>query len=49
LPDEVWMNEPVEVKEPPAPKRRRRKYRRYPKPVCTPEQKAALWEHQGRI
>jgi hypothetical protein len=31
------------------PERKRRKYRRYPKPVCTSEQKAALWEHQGRM
>jgi hypothetical protein len=39
LTDEVWMTEPVEVEEPPAPRKRRKKYRRYPKPVCTPEQK----------
>jgi hypothetical protein len=38
------------VESPPAPaKRQRRKYRRYPKPVCTPEQKVALWEHQKHI
>jgi hypothetical protein len=44
--DEEFMTDPVEV--PPEAKRKGRKYRRYPKPVCTPEQKAALWEHQGR-
>jgi hypothetical protein len=36
------------VEEPSATKRRR-KYRRYPKPNCTPEQKAMLWEHQKGI
>jgi hypothetical protein len=45
--DEAFLNQPVEV--PSDTKRRRRKYRRYPKPICTPEEKAALWEHQGRI
>jgi Recombination endonuclease VII len=48
LTEESWLSELVEVDEPPAPKRKRRKYRRYPKPVCTPEQKKALWEHQQR-
>jgi hypothetical protein len=41
------MGQPVEV--PAETKRKRRKYRRYPKPVCTPEQKKALWEHQQGI
>jgi hypothetical protein len=49
LTDEVWMTEPVEVEEPPAPRTRRKKYRRYPKPVYSPEQKKALWEHQGKV
>jgi hypothetical protein len=48
LTDEVWMTESVEVEEPPAPRKRRKKYRRYSKPICTPEEKKALWEHQGR-
>jgi hypothetical protein len=44
--DEAWMSEPVEV--PPQKKRKRKKYRCYPKPICTPEEKKVLWEHQGR-
>jgi hypothetical protein len=46
-PDEDCFDQPVEV--PPEAKRRRKQYRRYPKPMCTPEQKKALWEHQKRI
>jgi hypothetical protein len=42
--DEAFTSQPVEV--PAEPKRKRRKYRKYPRLVCTPEQKAALWEHQ---
>jgi hypothetical protein len=44
-PDEDCFDQPVEV----PPEAKRRKYRRYPKPMCTPEQKKALWEHQKRI
>jgi hypothetical protein len=43
--DETCMDQPVG--EPPKPKRKRRKYRRYGKPVCSPEEKAALLEFQG--
>jgi hypothetical protein len=44
--EDGWMSEVVEPSE---PKRKRKKYRRYPKPVYTPEQKKALWEHQGKV
>jgi Recombination endonuclease VII len=44
--DEAFMSQPVEVLG--EPKEKRRKYRRYPKPVCTSEQKKALWEYQQR-
>jgi hypothetical protein len=47
LTEEGWESEIEVIPEP--TKRKRRKVRRYPKPVCTPEQKATLWEHQGRI
>jgi hypothetical protein len=40
------MSQPVEA--PAETKRKRRKYRRHPKAVCTPEQKKALWEYQQR-
>jgi hypothetical protein len=33
----------------PEPKRKKRKYRRYPNRVCTTEEKKALWEHQKSI
>jgi hypothetical protein len=36
-----------EVVEPPELKRR--KYRRYPRPICTPEQKEAMWKHQNGL
>jgi hypothetical protein len=45
--DEAFMSQPVEVPE--ETMRKRRKYRRYPKPVCTSAQKKALWEHQKGI
>jgi hypothetical protein len=41
--DEDFMSHRVEV--PVETKRKRRKYRRYPKPVGTADQKKALWEH----
>jgi hypothetical protein len=40
-----WISEVV---EPSTPKRKRRKVRKYPRPVCSAEQKKALWEHQGK-
>jgi hypothetical protein len=43
--DEDFIGEPAEV--PPEPRRKRRKYRRYDKPVSSPEEKAALLEFQG--
>jgi hypothetical protein len=43
--DEDFIGEPAEV--PPEPRRKRRKYRRCDKPVCSPEEKAALLEFQG--
>jgi hypothetical protein len=50
----VGLAEPAELDEcfdgpvvpSPEPKRKRRKYRRYPRPECTSDQKKALWEHQ---
>jgi hypothetical protein len=42
--DEAWMTEPVV--DVPEPKRKRRKYRRYPRPECSPAQRAALLELQ---
>jgi hypothetical protein len=38
-----------EVVEPPTPRRKWRKVRKYPRPACSAEQKKALWEHQKRI
>jgi hypothetical protein len=43
---EAFMSQPVEVSV--ETQRKRKKYRRYPKLVCTPEQKKALWEYQHR-
>jgi hypothetical protein len=43
---EAVMAMPLEELAEPAPKRKRRKFRRYPKPVCTPEEKAAMYEYQ---
>lgn len=46
-----WMSEPVEPVEllPPEKLRKRKKYRRYPRPECSPAQRAALMElQQGR-
>ena len=45
--DEAWMTEPVV--DVPEPKRKRRKFRKYPRPECTLAQRAALLElQQGR-
>jgi hypothetical protein len=45
--DEAWMSEPVV--DVPEPKRKRRKFRKYPRPECSPVQRAALLElQQGR-
>jgi hypothetical protein len=44
--EDVWL---AEVDGPSPPKRRKRRYQRYPKPVCTSEQKTALCEHQKGI
>jgi hypothetical protein len=41
------MTEPVEVEEPPVPKKKRRKFRRYPKPVGTDAEWRAILEAQG--
>jgi hypothetical protein len=41
--DEAWISQPMEV--PVETQRKRRKYRRYPTPVCTPEQKEAMWKY----
>src|SRR5262245_5235842 len=41
----VFMDEPVEVL--PEPKRKRRKYRRYPRPECSPAKRQALVKRQG--
>jgi hypothetical protein len=43
--EDGWMSEVV---EPPAPKPTRRKFRKYSRPVCSAEQKKALWEYQER-
>jgi hypothetical protein len=43
--EDGWMSEVV---EPPIPRRKRRKFRKYPRPVCSAEQKKALWEYQER-
>jgi hypothetical protein len=40
---EEWMSQPI---DPLLPKRQRRKYRRYPRPECSPAQRAALLEQQ---
>jgi hypothetical protein len=42
---EAVMKAPIEAPAGPA-KRKRRKYRRYPTPTCTPAQKEALYEYQ---
>jgi hypothetical protein len=42
--DQQWMSQPVEM--PPESKRKRRKYRRYPRPEYTLVQRAALLELQ---
>src|SRR6266550_1213601 len=45
--DEAWMTEPVV--DVPEPKRKRRKFRKYPRPECTEAQwKAILELQQGR-
>src|SRR5262245_28049522 len=45
--DEDFMSQAIE--EPPAPKRKRRKYRRFPRPECTGAQWQAILElQQGR-
>ena len=45
--DEAWMSE--SVVDVPEPKRKQRRYRRYPRPECTLVQRAALLElEQGR-
>src|SRR5262245_53656439 len=41
----VFMDEPVA--DLPAPRRKRRKYRRYPRPECSPAERQALMERQG--
>jgi hypothetical protein len=41
----TWISETV---EPPAPKRKRKKYRRYPRPVGTDVEWQAILEAQGR-
>jgi hypothetical protein len=41
----TFMSEAVETPLP--PKRKRRKFRKYDKPVCSPEEKATLMELQG--
>jgi hypothetical protein len=43
---EALMKAPLEELAEPAKKRKRRKFRRYPKPVCTPEEKAAMYAYQ---
>jgi hypothetical protein len=44
--DDVWMPEPVEL--PPKPKRkRRRKLRKYPRPVITLEERQRLLDYQN--
>jgi hypothetical protein len=45
--DEDFLSQAVE--EPPPVKHKRRRYRKYPRPVCTADQKKALWEHQKGI
>jgi Recombination endonuclease VII len=42
--DEAWTAEPVV--DVPESKRKRRRYRRYPRPECSPAQRAALLELQ---
>jgi hypothetical protein len=44
--EDGWMSEVV---EPSTPRRKSRKVRKYPRPMCSAEQKKALWEHQKRI
>jgi hypothetical protein len=43
--NEAWMSQPVEV--PGGTKRKRRRYRKYPRPVITPEERQRLLEFQG--
>jgi hypothetical protein len=47
MPGEALMDEVVE--EPLPPRRKRRRFRKYPKPVCTEEEKAALLVYQKNI
>jgi hypothetical protein len=44
VPGETFMDQPVG--EPPKPRRKRRKFRKYPVPACSPEEKAALYDYQ---
>jgi hypothetical protein len=46
---EALMKAPLEELAEPAKKHKRRKFRKYATPNCTPAQKEALWRHQGGI
>jgi Recombination endonuclease VII len=42
LTEEPWMTEPVEVEELTGPRRKRRKFRKYARPVCSDDQWQAI-------